>query len=157
MTKHVCDYWTRQNTENFCDFLLKYGKILRLILKSELIVGRFLEARYTNKEYVGLWEMWSLCASSHILIDHWTFFLSYFLLLAHSYKYWEHLYNNRILTYFEVICSCDLLPIYSHKLLIVTSPWLPQQYLWCHQTRLQPEAVRADQLPKNKAFFVLPC
>lgn len=52
-----------------------------------------------------------------------------FFLLAHSYKYWEHLYNNRILTYFEVICSCDLLPIYSHKLLIVTSPWLPQQYL----------------------------
>lgn len=119
-------------------------------------MGRFLEARYTNKGSVGLWGMSSLHISSHILIDHWAFFISFFLLLAHFCKYWEHLYNNRILAYFEVICSCDLLPIYSHKLLIVTSPWRPQQYLWCHQEGLQPEAVRADQLPKNKGVLFHP-
>lgn len=95
--------------ENFCAFLFKERKILRLILITELTVGRFLKARYTNKGSVGLWQVSALHTSSHILIDHWAFFLSYFF-------YW-HIYisigNTYIITGYWLILRSSVLVTYS--------------------------------------------
>lgn len=83
-------------------------------------MGRFLKARHTNKGSVDLWEMSNLHTSSHILIDHWAFFLPYFFCYWHIYISIE---DNYIITGYWLILRSSVLATYSPFTVIIFSLW----------------------------------